>query len=316
MAPTVNIIVSCTDRKRLSVPAGLRARAVAGMTLEKRFERWWERLSRDVDQRIPAHELYIGDHWQVCRSLPSVAAERGLQARLWIASAGYGLIPADAPLRPYSATFSMGQRDAVAKATEGRAGLQKWWSLLAGQRGPSRGEVRTIENLVRSAPRSYFLLVCSPTYVHAIADDLTKATRAMADPDRFIIVTSRPSLPTELQQNAVPSEGRLRHLVGGALPSLHARVARRILTGLRSSSLSADHLRKKYEALVRKTPELPRHNRLAMSDAQVRRYINSSLKHEPRLTHTRLLRELRDSGYACEQSRFRTLFETAVLHAA
>jgi hypothetical protein len=286
------------------------------MTLEKRFERWWERLSRDVDERIPANELYIGDHWHVCRSLPTVAAERGLRARLWIASAGYGLIPAEALLKPYSATFSIGQRDAVATAAEGQAGLRAWWALLASQRGPSRGEVRTIEGLVTSAPRSYFLVVCSPTYVHAIASDLTRATAKMADPDRFVVVTSRKSLPSELQQHAIPSEGRLRSVVGGALPSLHARVARRILTGLRNASLSAEDLRKKYEALLRKTPDLPRHNRVAMSDAQVRRYINTSLKQEPALTRSRLLRNLRDSGYACEQSRFRTLFETTVLHAA
>lgn len=316
MVPTVNIIVSCTDRKRLAVPAGLRARAVGTMTLERRFERWWERLSRDVAERIPANELYMGDHWHVCRTLPSVAAERGLRARLWIASAGYGLIPADAPLKPYSATFSIGQRDAVATAAEGQAGLRTWWSLLASRRGPSRGEVRTIEELVASAPRSHFLVVCSPTYVHAISDDLTRATRKMADPDRFVVVTSRSSLPTELHRHAIPSEGRLRNVVGGALPSLHARVARRILTGLRSASLSADHLRRKYEALLRKTPDLPRHNRAAMSDAQVRHYIKTSLKQDAALTRSRLLRNLRDSGYACEQSRFRTLFETAVPHAA
>src|SRR5262249_36740171 len=152
---------------------------------------------------------------------------------------------ADALLRPYSATFATGQPDAVATAAEGPLGLRNWWSLLAGKQGPLRGAPRSVADLVRSAPKCHVLLVCSPTYVKALADDLAVAVDEMADRDQFLIVTSPASLSPKLQPQVIPSEGRLKLLVGGALPSLHARVARKILGEVRRSRLSAPDLRAK-----------------------------------------------------------------------
>ena len=315
MAAILNIVVSCTDRKRFSVPVGLRVRAIRDMPLKQRFERWWDRLSEARAQPIQAQDLYMGDHWQICRSLPEIAKEKGFRPNLWITSAGYGLVAADALLHPYSATFATGQPDAVVTATEGPQGLRRWWSLLAGRQGPLRGAPRTLTEVVRSAPRCHVLLVCSPTYVRALSDDLVEAVDEMAHRDQFLIVTSPSSMSPALQEQVIPSEGRLRGLVGGALPSLHARVARRILGEVGVSRLSASDIRTRYEALLRRTPALPRHDRIAMTDAQVHRYIRASLRRQPTLTRTPMLRELRDSGYACEQARFRTIFQEATPHA-
>lgn len=315
MSAILNIIVSCTDRKRLTVPVRLRARAIGDLPIKQRFERWWERLSDAREQSVPAQDLYMGDHWQICRSLPAVARAKGFRPKLWVTSAGYGLVAADAFLHPYSATFAAGQLDTVVNAAEGSDGLRKWWSLLAGRPGPLKGAPRTLAEVVRSAPRCHVLLVCSPTYVKALADDLVEAVDQMVDRDQFLIVTSPTSVSSTLQEQVIPSEGRLRSLVGGALPSLHARVARKILGEVRRSRLSAPDIRARYEALLRRTPELPRHDRIAMTDAQVHRYIRASLKLRPTLTRSPMLRQLRDSGYACEQARFRTIFREAASHA-
>src|SRR6266496_2163195 len=265
MAPILNIIVSCTDRKRLSVPSRLQARAISGLPLKQRFERWWDRLSGAREQSVQAQDLYMGDHWQICRSLPAMAREKGFHPNLWVTSAGYGLVAADALLHSYSATFAGRQPDAVVTTAEGPEGLRTWWSLLAGRQGPLRGAPRTLAEVVRSSPRCHVLLVCSPIYVRALADDLVEAVDEMANRDQFLIVTSPASLSPALQEQVIPSEGRLRSLVGGALPSLHARVARRILREVRRSRLNAPDVRKKYQALLRRTPDLPRHDRIAMT---------------------------------------------------
>jgi hypothetical protein len=316
VASILNIVVSCTDRKRLSVPLGLRLRAIRDMPLRQRFERWWDRLSGAREQSVQAQDLYMGDHWHVCRSLPAMAEAKGFRPKLWIASAGYGLVAADALLRPYSATFTTGQPDAVATAAEGPQGLRNWWSLLAGRRGPLRGAPRSLADVVRSAPSCHVLLVCSPTYVKALSDDLGEAVDEMANRDRFLIVTSTASLSPKLQEQVIPSEGRLKRLVGGALPSLHARVARKILGEVQRSRLSAPDLRVRYQALLRRTPELPHHDRIAMTDLQVRRFVRATLRREPTLARTPMLRQLRDSGYACEQARFGTIFREVARHVA
>lgn len=40
------------------------------------------------------------------QALPAIAAKAGLKAHLWVASAGFGLVPADSALHSYSATLS------------------------------------------------------------------------------------------------------------------------------------------------------------------------------------------------------------------
>src|SRR5262245_11141361 len=91
--PTIHVIASCTDRKRLPVPLELRLREISGVRPQIRAERWWRRLSTHESRNIVATDLYGGDHWSVARSLPAVAVANGRSAQLWVASAGYGLVP-------------------------------------------------------------------------------------------------------------------------------------------------------------------------------------------------------------------------------
>ncbi len=51
-----------------------------------------------------------------------------------------------------------------------------------------------------------------------------------------------------------------------------------------------------------------RRERRRLTDSEVRQFIRERRALEPRPKHTRLLTLLRESGYACEQSRFKALF--------
>lgn len=309
MSRFLNIVVSCTDRKRLSVPDALRARAVGQLPIRRRFERWWHRLSTTRTTVLPASDLYVGDHWTVCLSLPAIARSKGFEPRLWIASAGYGLISADTTVRPYSATFASGQPDTVVASGERPEGLRTWWGLLGARRGPGAAAPRTVAALVRSAPHTNVILVCSPEYLRALRDDVANAIDEMASREQFLIVTSPTGVPHELEPFAIPSAAPLRGYVGGALPSLHARVARKILAESRGAVLAAPALRARYGALLARAPELPRYDRTRMNDREVRRFILEQLRRHPSISHTPALRTLRDGGRACEQVRFRSLFQ-------
>src|SRR4051794_14410967 len=97
----------------MPVPAELRLRQVAGGSASVRADRWWRRLTGHGSETVPAVDLYGGDHWSIAKTLPDVARANGFEARLWVSSAGYGLVPADAKIRAYSATFATGQPDSV-----------------------------------------------------------------------------------------------------------------------------------------------------------------------------------------------------------
>ena len=99
----LNLVVTCSDRKTRPVPRARMLRSVRGRNIDDRVRRWIERLEDGSEESLPAVDLYAGDHWAVVRSLETVASGRGLDARIWVASAGYGLIPLRGLVRSYSA---------------------------------------------------------------------------------------------------------------------------------------------------------------------------------------------------------------------
>src|SRR5687768_13776606 len=101
-----NVVVTCTKRKTVPAEASLQLGRIAGATIPELAKQWINRLQAQDAAPRPAEELYSGDHWQIARSLPDVARGHRIKVRLWVCSAGYGLIPSWAPLKPYSATFS------------------------------------------------------------------------------------------------------------------------------------------------------------------------------------------------------------------
>src|SRR5687768_1599285 len=104
----VNAVFTCTQRKTGGIPA---ANSIArfGGAINERARKWTRHLDRESKNAIPARDVYCGEHWDAVRGLfgPKQSEE------VWVTSAGYGLIPADAPIVPYSATFSGGQPDSV-----------------------------------------------------------------------------------------------------------------------------------------------------------------------------------------------------------
>src|SRR5262245_13182130 len=178
MSRMVHIIVSCTERKRVPVPAELRLRLVPHANVAVRADRWYRRLSAHRSPTVPATDLYGGDHWSVAKSLPRVAAADGFRSRLWVALAGCGLVPADDPVRSYSATLASGRPESVAGSTVGVAHSdfeRRWWARVSGMSGPVRKAPRTIADIVRNDPRSYVIVVGSQDYVSAMEADLNSA---------------------------------------------------------------------------------------------------------------------------------------------
>jgi hypothetical protein len=312
MRRTLHIIVSCTERKRVPVPVELRLRLVAHVNVAVRADRWYRRLSAHTSPTVPATDLYGGDHWSVAKSLPHVAAANGFWSHLWVASAGYGLVPADAPLRSYSATFVGGHPDSVVSSTDGVAHSdfsRRWWARLSGMTGPVRKAPRTIADIVRNDPRAYLVVVGSQDYVAAMEADLINAVDQASNPDRIIVISTPGRFTAgSLAHHLIPSDARLQRRLGGARTSLHVRVARKILAEAHEWDLSAELLRTHYKRVLAGSAEAPTFDRTRLSDEEVGRFIRSELDRSPDISCTQALRVLRGGGCACEQSRFKMIF--------
>jgi hypothetical protein len=257
-----------------------------------------------------AEALYSGDSWSVIRSLAK-GGPRTPPVRVWVCSAGYGLLSSESLLHPYSATFDSGQADSVpanGRGAAARDASRAWWRLLSEWEGPSPRGPRTIAELAEAYPRSPLLVVASEVYLVAVADDLRAGRAKLADPDLLSIISAGSADVEGLEKHLLPCDARLQRLVGGARASLNARLARLALSSLRGRAPTYPALSELFTGLLAEQPEVSSPRRAALTDAEVKGYLKDPLERNPDVRPTPLLRKLRDSGRACEQSRFASLF--------
>jgi hypothetical protein len=226
----------------------------------------------------------------------------GEEVRLWACSAGYGLIPAEALIVPHHATLTPGQADSVP------GDFPSWWSLLGEWAGPVPGHPRSIRALVAEDPDAVFMFVLSKNYLRACGADMAAACERLTDPDRVFIVSAGGQPDGDLADFAVPADARLQAHFGGTRRALNARIGAHLLEcGIRSKDEAVACLAQ----LLADQPPIPRYNRKRQSDRQILDAITARLALAPATPAHRLLRELRDSGLACEQRRFTRLYREA-----
>lgn len=311
MSRTLHIIVNCAERKR-TAENSLRLRDFRHLGAD-RATTWWRTLAASPLPRTAAIDLYLGDHWTSVLSLVRRAEQLGWDAQLWISSAGYGLIPGRALIVPYAATFTNGHADSV--ALEGgmntRAEVRAWWNALSRFHGTLPGTPRSVRKLALTSPDSAFLLALSATYLAAMVDDIVEAREHLTDPDRLVIVSGTgANSARELAPNWVPSQEVFRGELGGTCTSLNPKVARRVLEECQGKPWNAAYLRRFANLWAAGLPPLDKPSRTPMTDTEVIAFIQAEIALNPDISHTGLLRKLRNTSQACEQKRFRDIFRS------
>ena len=298
---TVHVIVTCANRKTRPIPAGLQLGNISGRSAGERARRWIARLSKGaLAPHVAASDLYAGEHWSVARKFPKLSLP-GETVRLWACSAGYGLIPADAPVMPYHATLTPGQADSVP------GNSAAWWSELSQWTGPASSMPRSIQALVTDDPSAVFLLVLSRNYLSACGLDVAAARAYIDSPGRMFIVSAGTRPQGDLADLMIPADARLQARFGGTRRALNARIGAHLLSaGIRDAAEATEHMKR----LLAEQPPVPRYDRVRQSDQEILDHIAERLGHEPGASANRLLREFRDAGLACEQHRFSQLFRT------
>lgn len=326
MSNSLHIIVNCTSRK--SQQPLLKLDEIAEDTAKIRAKRWSKAVNEKINvesaRLTKANQLYSGNYWSSVRGLKSDALRRGYKVELWIISAGFGLITDTDHLLPYSATFTPGNHDSVAGKTTDVNSSEAWWKELIELSFLNWRHPRSLESLIKKNPKDKFLVVVSSEYLKAIQFDLAHGLRYLAGTGDLVLISSKNArLSEEIRQRHIPTDARFlcgpdcaldctNHLLGRSIRgSIGINLARRLVNldgGIGDFSVA------KYKELVsaalQKSPQLFLHKRTPMSDEEVKEFIRSELTAIPEASRTRLLRKLRDQGRACEQERFRRLYES------
>jgi hypothetical protein len=313
-APAVRVVVTCAGLKASSAPPTLQLRTHAGTTPEARADGWLRAIRTESVAAWPASELYIGAYWSSAYRLASLRPVN----ELWIASAGYGLVSTKARIKPYEATFTRGHDDSVFRPSDGPDALswvKAWWRLLTRSTSGKGGNARrSIAGLARADPASPLVVVASEPYVLALADDLARAANELADPDLLVLVSAATQIPKELEGNLARTSARLQSIVGGPRQALNPRVARMLLEQ-RGPRLRASTAKRALARLVEQQPALAVYDREKQNDEEILLRIKERLDVDATVSRTKLLREFRDAGHACEQGRFARLFDAARVEA-
>jgi hypothetical protein len=298
---TTHVIVTCSNRKSGPIPTRLQLGQVSGRSAAQRASRWIARLTEATrGANREALDLYAGEHWSVARQCPSLHRP-GEVVRLWACSAGYGLIPAEAPIVPYHATLTPGQADSVP------GDVASWWSMLGEWQGPAPQQPRSIGALVAADPDALFMFLLSKSYLRACGDDIMAACAIVDDVDRLFIVSAGAREQGGLAGFMVPADARLQAHMGGTRRALNARIGAHVLaTGIRSREEATEHLAR----LLAAQPAIPHYDRTKQSDSEILGIIAYRLARAPATSANRLLREFRDGGLACEQHRFSRLYRS------
>lgn len=278
----VELVVTCTDRKTVAVPEQLRIRHLVDVPPVERVAHWTGLLECVDAPTVSARDLYAGDHWAVVKETAGVECN-GLRIRLWVCSAGYGLVPWETTLKPYSATFSPGHSDSV-----GAAGFtpSEWWDALQRWRPMAVDTPRSLAKLATFCSRSYLLICLSEPYMRAAARDL-----AVVSQQRTIascgIVSAGVSRSSELASLLLPADGRWKERLGGAMQSLNARLARWALQNYSRWQGDGRALHTWLAADLSKIPPLDVPARTKATDREVKGWIARELASDPPLPPVR-----------------------------
>jgi hypothetical protein len=304
------VFVTCTKRKTCApAPSMCLGRVAKGRPADVAAA-WIRRLEAEREGGMPARRLYSGDHWKIAAQLPHAARQAEVAADLWVVSAGYGLIPCDAIVASYSATFSQGHPDEIVRRFQPALADAKsaWWKELARWPGPAVGSPRRIRDVARQCPRSPILVIASPSYLEAIEADLLEAVESLQHPSLLVIVAAGARKAGPLAPYLVDCDSRFQSSLGGSRMSLNQRIARHVLLNSPPWPWSAEGFSQTLRSTCVQQDHPPARNGKRLTDNEVKQYLRKKLSSDPRSRPTGLLRELRSSGISCEQKRFKALF--------
>ena len=277
---TLHIVLSCTNRKRISGASYPRLREVVAGDVEERAATWISRID-GADSTGSARDLYAGEYWRAGIDL-AASAGRHFPTSTWVLSAGLGLINLDDHIPAYGATLASGHEDSVVVRSDLVSGVEvrrRWWSALASWQGPV-GPMRPRRISDLSDGEASIVVCAGPDYLAAIAPELVNALKALGRERLLVFGSGAADAGLEAAWVRVPGQLRLR--LGGSMSSTGVRAASAVVDEIAASGvLNGDHARSLVGSWCEATAPLPRFDRRRLSDHDVALWISDDVKAHP-----------------------------------
>ena len=301
----LNIVVNCTNRKAIKPEHGLCLKNYKAIGINNVHESWTENRNSSFN-KLPASHMYQGEYWSVVRRL-----SENSNIRIFVLSAGLGIFDLNTKIPSYGATFTRGNPDSVSEidsSIPAHEANYRWFKLNSRERRDPNGRLN-YEKIFGNAPT---IICLSNTYLQVLSNDLMHFDESTRE--KIMIVGSK--LIEINGYEYIDTPGKLRLTFGGTLSTVSIRTLDYMLSSVDRHSEPRSLFNSLTEVsidLKSKADELPRFNRATMHDSEVLDFISKELSINGTCSASTLLRKLRDSGFACEQSRFKKLFHDSRL---
>jgi hypothetical protein len=226
-------------------------------------------------------------------------------------SAGLGIFDIDTQIPSYGATFTQGNPDSVSKIDCSISAFDanyKWFTMNSKQFRNHNGHLNYAK-IFGNAPT---IICLSSSYLQVLSNDLVRFDDSTKE--KIMILGSK--FDGMKGYEYIDTPGKLRLTLGGTLSTVSVRTLGYMLSLVDTNSeprLLFKSLTELASEIKSKVEELPKFNRITMQDSEVLSFISTELLINGTCSASTLLRKLRDSGFACEQGRFKKLFHDSRL---
>jgi len=294
------VVTICTSRKQARLTIAATPASLPIDSQENVQAAWIAKVLR-LPSDAAAGEIYAGRGFSLAVRASEIAA-----AKLYILSAGLGLIAADRKVPLYGLTVSAGHSDSIEARVRGEFDARAWFSGL--QTSPLSD--RWVDAVGQGSGR--ILIALTRPYAQMVGQDLGALSPQVLGRLRIFGASLASVLPPSLHPALAPYDARLEAILPGTRSDFSQRALHHfvgLVAGDCQQNRHAD-----YEAVTDalakvKAPERPRRPR--RSDDELLEMI--AVRLQSQLGVARVLRALRDEeGVACEQSRFSRLYQIAL----
>jgi hypothetical protein len=300
----IHLIVSCSLKKTLPETKTLSFHRIRGRKIETRLDEWGK-LADEATTRVSANTLYHGQYWHSIRRLIDRLEKNGSRCKVSIISAGFGILRETDKLPSYSATFQSNVPETIVPSdTPSYNQYRKDWLK---QSTETFWGLRRCSLLKSRSKNSLTVSLLSPVYLEAVREQLTQIS-----PSQLLVFATTRRDKVWFEDSIVPLNSDLQQHLGGSRVSLGVRMAQSLLEAKkRHTEITPLKANAYFEKLAVKHGNRIEYDRQPISDDFGRSFISKRVRSGV-TTYTPILRELRESGYACEMKRFRSLFKEII----
>ena len=293
------IVTTCTRRKKIQ-PAPQATAVFLPIGRQETLSSEWLNNLAALRPQVRARDLYAGRAFGL-----SVQAAGAAAAKLYVVSAGLGLVEASSRVPPYGLTVARGQEDSLADKVIGGLDSEKWFAAMLAGRYSNQWV-----DIAGKSGRILMALTCP--YAKMIGASLLDLDNGIRSRLRIFGAALDSALPAELLPSVMPYDERLDAILPGTRVDFSQRAlshfVNSVLPGTPPQDRNSDAVLVEDALNGATAPDRPQ--RLRQTDDEILQLIMAQL--EKRVGIGKTLRELRDSGVACEQSRFGRLYRVAI----